>query len=35
MTVKTGWSGRFFEDFEIGDVYRHLLGRTITETDNI
>jgi itaconyl-CoA hydratase len=29
------WRGRFFEDLEIGDVYRSRLGRTITETDNI
>jgi itaconyl-CoA hydratase len=35
MTEKAGWNGRFFEDFEIGDVYRHPLGRTITTTDNI
>jgi itaconyl-CoA hydratase len=27
-------AGRFFEDFTVGDVYRHLLGRTITEADN-
>ncbi len=33
--VVPGWSGRFFEDFSIGDIYRHPLGRTITETDNI
>ncbi len=26
--------GRFYEDFEAGDVYRHPLARTITETDN-
>jgi itaconyl-CoA hydratase len=26
--------GRYFEDFSIGDVYRHPLGRTITSTDN-
>jgi len=26
--------GRHFEDFEIGDVYEHRPGRTITETDN-
>jgi acyl dehydratase len=26
--------GRFFEDFEVGDVYEHPLGRTITATDN-
>ena len=26
--------GRYFEDFDIGDVYEHRPGRTITETDN-
>lgn len=35
MTVKEGWRGRFFEDFELGDVYQHPLGRTVTTTDNI
>jgi itaconyl-CoA hydratase len=35
MTVKQGWRGRFFEDFEVGDVYEHPLGRTITSADNI
>lgn len=34
MTVREGWNGRFFEDFEVGDVYQHPLGRTITTTDN-
>lgn len=34
MTVKDGWTGRFFEDFAIGDIYRHPLGRTVTEADN-
>jgi acyl dehydratase len=33
--VVPGWRGRYFEDFRVGDVYRHPLGRTITETDNI
>jgi itaconyl-CoA hydratase len=33
--VKEGWVGRFFEDFEVGDIYRCRLGRTITDTDNI
>ena len=32
--VAEGWEGRFFEDFRVGDVYRHANGRTITETDN-
>ena len=35
MTSKEGWRGRFFEDFELGDVYQHPLGRTVTTTDNI
>ncbi len=34
MTITPGWTGRFFEDFEIGAVYQHPLGRTITESDN-
>lgn len=34
VTIKPGWQGRFYEDFEIGDVYRHPLGRTVTEADN-
>jgi itaconyl-CoA hydratase len=29
-----GWEGRFLEDFIVGDLYRHPLGRTLTETDN-
>jgi len=28
-------NGRVYEDFEVGDVYRSHLGRTVTETDNI
>lgn len=35
MTVKEGWRGRFYEDFEVGDEYRHALGRTLTQNDNI
>ena len=34
MVVKEGWQGRFFEDFEVGDIYEHPLGRTVTTTDN-
>jgi len=26
--------GRCYEDFEVGDIYQHRPGRTITETDN-
>jgi len=35
MAVKEGWRGRVFEDFEVGDVYVHPLGRTVTTTDNM
>lgn len=35
MPVKEGWRGRFFEDFEVGDIYEHPLGRTVTTTDNV
>lgn len=35
MPVREGWRGRFYEDFEVGDVYEHPLGRTINQTDNI
>jgi itaconyl-CoA hydratase len=33
--IKTGWEGRFFEDFCAGDIYRCRYGRTVTEADNI
>ncbi|MCL4351858.1 MAG: MaoC family dehydratase, partial [Firmicutes bacterium] len=33
--IYDGWRGRFYEDFVVGDVYRHPLGRTIIEADNI
>src|ERR671921_678990 len=35
MAIKEGWRGRFFEDFEAGDVYEHPFGRTVTTTDNL
>lgn len=28
-------AGRCFEDYAVGDVHRHPVGRTITESDNI
>lgn len=31
---RTGWLGRFYEDFEVGDTYRHALGRTVLPVDN-
>ncbi len=34
MSIKPGWKGRFYEDFEVGDIYKHPLGRTISESDN-
>ena len=35
MPKRDGWTGRVFEDFQVGDVYEHPLGRTILEADNI
>ena len=35
MAVKKGWTGRVFEDFEVGDVYEHPLGRTVIAADNV
>ena len=34
MTVHERQFGRYFEDFEVGDVYRHWPGKTITEADD-
>src|SRR5947199_3014387 len=35
MTIKQGWTGRVYEDFAVGDVYQHPLGRTVLAADNI
>jgi len=34
MTVYQPYIGRYYEDFSIGDIYKHWPGRTISETDN-
>jgi acyl dehydratase len=34
MTTHDRPFGRYFEDFEIGDVYKHWPGKTITEYDD-
>ena len=34
VAATNSWRGRFFEDFEVGDLYRSRLGRTISEADN-
>jgi itaconyl-CoA hydratase len=31
----SGTMDRYFDDFEVGDVYRSTVGRTVTETDNV
>ena len=31
----SGWEGRYFEEFTVGDIYKHPYGRTVTETDNV
>jgi itaconyl-CoA hydratase len=35
MATKQGWTGRVFEDFTVGDVYEHPLGRTVLAADNV
>ena len=35
MAIKQGWTGRVFEDFVVGDVYEHPLGRTVLAADNV
>jgi len=34
MALQPGWTGRYLEDFQVGDVYQHPLGRTLTAADN-
>lgn len=34
MAEVPGWEGRWFEDFAVGDVYVHRLGRTVLAVDN-
>ncbi|WP_217912863.1 MaoC family dehydratase [Miltoncostaea marina] len=34
MAEVPGWEGRWFEDFVVGDVYVHRLGRTVLPVDN-
>jgi len=31
----SGWQGRYYEDFTVGDIYKHPYGRTVTETDDV
>ncbi|WP_019992184.1 MaoC family dehydratase [Natronorubrum tibetense] len=33
--IVEGWHGRYYEEFEVGDIYKHPFGRTVTETDNV
>ncbi|MFC7157067.1 MaoC family dehydratase [Halomarina halobia] len=33
--LRAGWQGRYYEDFAVGDVYKHPYGRTVTETDDV
>ena len=32
--VVEGWTGRLFEDFQLGDLYYHPFGKTVTQSDN-
>ncbi len=35
MPHKKAWRGRYYEDYEVGGVYRSPLARTLTEADNV
>jgi len=35
VTAPKEWRGRFYEDFDIGDVFRSRLGRTVLDVDNV
>jgi itaconyl-CoA hydratase len=35
MSESQNGAGRAYEDIQAGDIYRHPVGRTVTETDNI
>ena len=35
QTAPKVWRGRFYEDFDAGDVFRSRFGRTVTEYDNL
>ena len=35
MALKETWTGRVYEDFVVGDVYPHPLGRTVLSADNV
>jgi acyl dehydratase len=35
VAIREGWTGRVYEDFEVGDIYPHPLGRTVLAADNI
>jgi itaconyl-CoA hydratase len=35
MATRDGWTGRVFEDFVVGDIYEHPLGRTVLAADNV
>ncbi len=35
LADRVGWQGRYYEDFDVGDVYQHPLGRTVLSVDNV
>lgn len=35
MSQSSDGTGRFYEDFAVGDVYEHPLGRTVLAADNV
>ncbi len=35
MSAQAGWQGRYYEDFAVGDIFEHRLGRTVLAADNV
>ena len=35
MSTQADGQGRFFEDFDVGDLFEHRLGRTVLAADNV
>lgn len=33
--LEEDWYGRYYEDFEVGNIYKRPFGRTVTETDDV
>ena len=35
MSTQATWQGRYYEDFTVGEIFEHRLGRTVLAADNV